>query len=202
MVTFTSLRASPLAFSGISDFHRWLPPQPRHFLPHFAETFCTTFAAASRYQGSSPLPRLGPQTRTRKTRRFFEQSKDAEEKDAARAREGFCISLRKQWNEKVKTKGINKAQKLSKVFSLSNEMDVCFLLCFPELQWPGCEVVYKGRGQSWVAIQTYELINEYMDIFIYHLHGDTLFTGSFLPSFSSFLHPTSEHGELIILQLI
>lgn len=41
-----------------------------------------------------------------------------------------------------------------------------------------------------MTIQMYKLINEYMNIFIYHLHGDTLFTAF------------SQARDIIILQLI
>lgn len=44
-----------------------------------------------------------------------------------------------------------------------------------------------------IAIQTYELIKEYMNIFIYHLHGDTLFTAFSFPQ---------QARDIIILQLI
>lgn len=147
MVTFTSLRASPLAFSGIADFLRQQPGAASSAGISFL-TLPKLFAQLWPQRRVSRLLSLphSVHRRGRERRGGFEQSKDAEERILPPAREVLHKSAQTvKW--KGQNKGINKAQELSKVFSLSNKMDVCFFLCFPKLKWPGCEVVYKEQGQ-------------------------------------------------------
>lgn len=127
MVTFTSLRASPLAFAGISDFLCQKPAavSSAGISSLTSPELLQNFSCSVAHRGSAPFSTC---VRGRERRGGFKQRWDEGKRKRCCQRE----VLHKSVKRKGQNKGINKAQ--DKVFFLSNGMDVCSSLSFPTLE--------------------------------------------------------------------